>query len=68
MYIIENYYRNYRIFTFTIFETIFILDIFEYKSFEITFIRIGIPEYLIKVPVKVLPLLPIHYTGNLKCK
>ena len=36
--IIENDYRNYRIFTFTIFETIF-----EYKSFEI-----GIPKDLIE--------------------
>ena len=58
MYIIENDYRNYRIF-----RDYFCLGIFEYKSFEITVIQIGIPEDLIestlwKVTVKVLPLLP----------
>ena len=65
MYIIENDYRNYRIFTFTIFETIFAWASSNtlYKSFEITVIQIGIPEDLIertlwKVPVKVPPLLP----------
>ena len=61
-YIIENDYRNYRIFTFTIFKTIFILDIFEYKSFEITVILIAIPEDLIE------RTLCLQQSGNKYCR